>query len=136
MAATMAAIRAGLAARAATISGLRTSAYMLPKPEPQALCVLPARGEYDRTLASTDTDYYFDLWLYISPADLARAQATIDEYLAADGAKSIRAAINGDQSLGGIVDDCYVTGWSGYAQLVDVAGTQMLAATLQVRVMA
>jgi hypothetical protein len=136
MAASIAAIRAGLAARAATISGLRTYAYMAPKPEPPALCVLPTRGDYDRTMNSDDTDYQFDLWVYVSPSDLPRAQEAIDEYLAPSGAKSVRAAINADQTLGGVVDGCRVTGWSAYAQLVDVAGMQMLAATVNVQVMA
>jgi len=130
----MPAIREGLAARLATIRGLRASAYMLPRPEPPAACVLPRDATFDVTMHSDDLDLSFDCWIYCSATDIVKAQQDIDEYLAPIGARSFRAAIYGDSTLGGIVADTTVVGWSSYASLMDVAGSKLLGASLQVRV--
>lgn len=134
MTATLAQIRQGLADRLATISGLHVSPYMLPRVEAPAACVLPARAEFNQTMNSDDTDYYLDLWIYVSPTVLVQAQERIDEYLAPSGAKSFRAAVHADVTLGRIVACCYVAGWTGYATLLNVAGTEMLGASVQVKV--
>jgi len=134
MTATIAEIRQGLADRLATIAGLHVSPYMQPRVEAPAACVLPSRAEFNRTMNSDDTDYQFDLWIYCSPTVLVQAQERIDEYLAPSGAKSFRAAVHADVTLGRIVSCCYVRGWSGYATLLNVAGTEMLGASVQCEV--
>jgi hypothetical protein len=132
--ATLGQLREGLRARLATISGLRTYDEMPPKPEPPAAAVLPTGWDYGQTFDGAVT-WRFDVWLYVSPADLTRAQQRFDEYLAPTGASSIAAAIEGDVSLGGL-SGVYarVLGARAYAQLVDVAGSQLLGGSLQVEV--
>lgn len=136
MTATLAEIRQGLSDRLDTIDGLHCSPYMLPRPEPPAACVLPSRAEFDQEMNNDSTEYYLDCWIYVSPTDLVQAQKNIDLYMAPSGTKSFRAAIDGDSTLGGIVPYCYVIGWTGYGSLMDVAGSQMLGASMQVRVAA
>ena len=116
-AATLAQIRAGLETRLATIPNVTTSAYMLDSPPDLTLQVLgPDRIEYDQAMASG-----LDYWTIIvqgysgSPESKA-AQVNLDSWLARTGANSVKAAIEGDRSLGGIVDDCVVRMSSGYRQ--------------------
>ena len=132
MAATMAEVRQALADAAATVIP-RSSPYMLAKPEPPALCVIPNAITYGQTF-DNGLLVPFDLWCYCSPADLVNAQKNIDAFMAPDGALSLKTAIEADQSLGGVVDFVRVIGWLEYARLVDVAGSQLLGAALRVEV--
>lgn len=134
MTATIAEVRAGLAARGATISGLKTSPYMQPRPTPPMLCVLPVIPDTPRTFSGGE-DMEFDLWVYVQSVDLPRAQEEIDLYMSPTGAKSIKAAIDGDPSLGGLsgVHASFV-GWQQYGALVDIYGTQAFGAPCRVRV--
>lgn len=132
MASTMAQVRQALADACATVI-TRSKPYMEPKPEPPALCVIPNQVTYGQTFDNGLT-VTADLWVYVSPADLVKAQQAIDTYMAPDGALSLKAAIEADPSLGGVVDYARVIGWLEYARLVDVAGTQLLGASLRVEV--
>lgn len=127
-------VRKGLKDRLATISGLTPYATMPASPRSPSAAVIPRTRE----LLTMDGQwrYTFAVWLYINPSDLTRAQTEFDEYLTEDGAKSIEAAIEGDQSLGGIAQYAVVTGWSEYAQLIDVAGGQLLGGRIDVEVVA
>jgi hypothetical protein len=133
--ATLGEIREALRVRVATIDGLHTYRIMSLKPEPPACCVIPRSAQFSQTFDG-DVLYTFDVWVYVSPTDLERAQAAIDEYMAPTGAKSIAAAIHADQSLGGVVDYARVIGWVDYGRMLDVAGGQLLSAPLQVEVRA
>lgn len=127
-------VRKGLKDRLATIQGLEPYATMPSSPQSPSAAVIPRTRE----LLTMDGQYRyrFEVWLYINPSDLTRAQTQIDEYLTEDGSKSIEAAIEGDQSLGGIAQYAIVTGWSQYARLVDIAGGQLLGAQIDVEVVA
>lgn len=136
MTVTLAQIRQGVSDRLATISGLQASPYMRPRIEAPAACVIPSRAEFDQTMNSDDTDYHLSAWLYVSPTDLVKAQQEIDLYMAPSGTQSFRAAIDAAPTLGIPGVYCYVEGWTSYASLVDVAGSQMLGAELQLKVTA
>lgn len=131
MAATLAQIRTGLASRLASITGLRTYAYMHPKPEPPAICVSgPKSGTgYGTTLDGLWT-VLFDVWVFANGADLIRAQQTLDLYLDNSGVKSIPAAIEADPDLAGLSVSCRVVSVSEPPRLVDTAGGQLLGAAL------
>jgi hypothetical protein len=132
--ATLAQIRAGLKVRIDTIAGLRAYDLMPAKPEPPAGAVLPRRWSYRRTL-SGGVEWQFEVWVYVSPADLNRAQQRFDEYMAPTGASSIAAAIEADPTLGGLDVYASVMGADAYAQMVDMAGSQLLGGALQVEVL-
>jgi hypothetical protein len=127
-------VRKGLKDRLATINGLLPYATMPASPQTPSAAVIPRTRE----LMTVDGlyKYTFAIWLYVNPQDLTRAQTVFDEYLTEDGAKSIEAAIEGDMSLGGIAQYAIITGWSEYAQLVDVAGGQLLGGRIDVEVVA
>jgi hypothetical protein len=113
--ATLAEIRAGLEVRLATIAGVQTSAYMLDSPMPPTLQVMgPDEVSYDLAMARG-----LDLWRLIvqgfvgSPMDQG-AQVNLDEWLAPAGAKSVKAAIEADGTLGGKIQGLHVEKASGY----------------------
>lgn len=133
--ATIGELREGLRARLDTISGLRAYRRMPAKPEPPAAAVLPRTGEYEESFDGAVT-HRFHIWLYVQGADIDRGQAAIDEYLDPAGARSIKQVIEADPTLGGLECSAKVVGYEAYAQLVDVAGTQLLGTTVQVEVLA
>lgn len=127
-------LRKGLKDAVSRIEGLKSYATMPASPQFPAAAVIPR----SRALLTMDGlyQYGFAVWVYVNPTDLNRAQTHIDEYLGHDGPNSIEAAIESDPSLGGVADSVNVTGWSDYASLVDVAGTQLLGARIDVEVIA
>lgn len=129
-------IRKGLAERMHSITGLRTYAYMHPKPEVPAICISgPKVGtQYDDTFSGTWMPL-FDVWLFVNPQDLVRAQQTLDTYLDNSGTKSLRAALDADSALGGLGVSCRFVGISQEPRLVDTAGAQLLGAAVSVEIL-
>lgn len=136
MMATLAEIRQGLKERMDTISGLRTSAYMLRVPNPphamvKPLSRLPA-ADFDGNLP-----YVFQIWIYANEAGGSeRAQQVLDQYLDLEGSHSIPAAIAGDPTLGGVVSWAREAGFEEYAMWAQEAGTGIFVSILKVEVMA
>jgi hypothetical protein len=131
-------IKTGIKDRLATISGARAYATVLPNPSDNALCVVgPSRWTYS-TDFDAKTRYFFEIAIYLAPGDLVRAQTRLDAYLAPTGAASVKAAIEGGSPpgrLGGACDYARVVGGTEYGRLVDVAGSQMLYASVEVEVL-
>jgi len=115
--ATLAELRAGIETRLATIPNVVTSAYMLDNPPDLTLQVMgPDQVDYDQAAARGHDNWVFVVQGFSgSPASQA-AQMNLDEWLAPTGTNSVKAAIEGDRSLGGIVDDCWVRSASGYRE--------------------
>jgi hypothetical protein len=126
----------GLARRCETISGLRCYHVMHPKPEPPAACVAgPVRWTYDETFDGTWRPV-FEVWVFVNPADLYRAQEALFAYLAPTGTKSIPAALYADTTLGGVANDTRVLGGARPPTVTDTAGGQLLGCALEVEVTA
>lgn len=133
--ASIVALREALRVRLDTIDGLRTYAVMPAKPEPPAASVALRSAEFDLDWEG-NCKYLFDIWIYVNPADLDRAQSKLDAYLDTSGAQSVKAALEDDQSLGGIADWVKVTGWTQGPTMEAVYGGQVLAIYLACEVMA
>ena len=130
----------GLRDRLRTISGLRAYDTMAAKPEPPAACVLgpTAATEYDLTFQG-DAGLWkpvFEIEVFVSAADLGRAQQALRAYVSPAGDKSIPAAIYGDVTLGGVADFARVLRISRTPVLVETAGGQLLSTSLAVEVTA
>jgi hypothetical protein len=133
--ASVVALREQLRVRLDTIDGLRTYAVMPAKPEPPAASVALRSAQFDRDLDGNSL-FTFDVWVYVNPADLTRAQSALDAYLGTTGSQSVKAAIEADQSLGGTADYVRVTGWTQGPSLEAIYGGQILAIAMQCEVMA
>jgi hypothetical protein len=102
-------LRTGLANRLATISGLRSSAYIPDNPQPPVAVVMPGRIQYDTAFGRGSDEYSFTIMLIVGRVADRASQTTLDGYCESSGNRSVKAAIEGDRSLGGKALDCRVT---------------------------
>jgi hypothetical protein len=133
--AELAAVRDGLKARLATISGLRAHDVWPDTVNAPAALVRPIRDPIQETL-SNQQSWRFEVVLVAAPAQagMARGQDTLDPYLAAAGTLSINAALRGDRTLGGIVSTLNVEGWRDYGVLDLGIGIEYVGAIFDVQV--
>lgn len=115
--ASISSIRAGLATRLGTITGLRTSAFMPDNPNPPIAVVMPSSVSYDDTFRKGMQTYVFNVLVIVGRVDERTAQLNLDGYVSSTGSSSIKLAIEGDKSLGGVVFDTRVTEMRNYGQL-------------------
>jgi hypothetical protein len=102
-------LRSGLATRLATISGLRSSAYIPDNPHPPVAVVMPGRISYDTAFGRGSDEYQFTIMLIVGRVADRASQTNLDAYCASSGSTSVKAAIEGDRTLGGHALDCRVT---------------------------
>jgi hypothetical protein len=102
-------LRTGLATRLATINGLRSSAYIPDNPTPPVAVVMPGRITYDTAFGRGSDEYQFTIMLIVGRVADRASQTTLDGYCESSGTRSVKAAIEGDRSLGGKALDCRVT---------------------------
>jgi len=133
--ATMSQIRAGLGDRLGTIDRLRVRDYMPDSVTPPMAVVSPSQVNYDLNAQSGLTNYSFTVSLLVVRADARSAQLEVDKYIAPTGEYSVKAAIEGDRTLGGIVNTCRVTAVNNYTSQ-DVNDTLYLALDFEVEVWA
>lgn len=131
MSASLSDIRAGMAANLATLDGIQVSPYMLASPTPPALHIIPASIEYDQAMARGVDLLVFTVQVFVALGLDQAAQIKLDEYLAPTG---IKAALESDRTLGGVVADVRVSGLSSYDVVALPDRGQMLAASFRVEV--
>lgn len=129
-------MRQGIAANLATISGLRVSYYILDNPSPPVAIVAPPTIKYDQSFGRGLDEYSFQVIVLVTRADERIGQELIDSYCAPAGAGSIKAAIESDRTLGGLVADLRVTDMTGVSPTTFADGQVYLTATWAVTVYA
>lgn len=108
MAATATQVLTGLKNRLATINGLRVFSYQPPNiTAPMAFPVI-TQVNYHRAMNGGLVVYECVVYVIVGRYTDDRANADIDGYLAFSGPKSIRAAIEGDETLGGVAQSLTV----------------------------
>jgi hypothetical protein len=107
--ATVKQIRAGLADALSAIQGVQVSGYMLAAPTPP--CVFVSRGpiEYDRAMGRGHDDWTFTVTALVAFSSDRGSQINLDELVAPTGARSVKTALETDKTLGGIVDNVFVS---------------------------
>jgi hypothetical protein len=130
--ATVQQIRTGIKTRLDTIDGLRAQASWTDSVNSPAAIVVRRSTEFDTSFDAESDDYGFAVTVLIKLSN-QRAQETLDAYLAGSGASSIRAAINGDPTLGGVVDFARAAS-VGRDRIVEWAGIKYLAADVVIEV--
>jgi hypothetical protein len=102
-------LRTGLANRLTTITSLRSSAYIPDNPQPPVAVVMPGRITYDQAFGRGSDEYQFTIMLIVGRVADRASQTNLDAYCASSGSTSVKAAVEGDRSLGGKALDCRVT---------------------------
>jgi hypothetical protein len=102
MPATVSQVATGLAARLGTITGLRTYTYQPEQLNPPFAYPDLTRVQYHRAFAGGDVVMDWTIHVIVGRYLDRTAHASLDGFLSYDGASSIRAAIEGDRTLGGV----------------------------------
>ena len=110
---TISQVSDGLAARLATISGLRTASVIPDQPNPPVAVVQINNVSYDTAFKGGLTTYSFVVSVIVGRVTERQAQDRLDLYSSTSGSASVKEAIEGDRSLGGIVADTRVTEMTG-----------------------
>lgn len=133
--ASVTSVREGLDARLATITGLRHSAFAPGQVNEPHAFVIPDEPAitFDETMARGSDQMHMVIVLLVTKALDRTAQALLDAYLAGSGAQSVKAAIEGDVTLGGAADWTVVTGVPFYGPL-EYNGVTYLGARFSVEV--
>lgn len=108
------------------IPGMQASPYLLSNITPPAASVMRGPIAYDQALGGGVHTWTFLVRAYVSSVTDIGSQRLLDEYLSAEGDLSIKAAIEEDTTLGGVVSDLHVTGASGEQELVRENGGALL----------
>lgn len=140
--AAISALRDGLETRLATISGLRAHDTAPGQVNPPAAVISPGGDganepaiSFDSTMARGSDDYLFLVTLLVQFADDSSAQDKLDGYLQGSGALSVKAAIEGDPSLGGVAHFVHVREVREYGE-IEYNGVRYLGAVFVVEVTA
>lgn len=124
----------GLGERLSTIAGLTVVDYTPDKVFPPIAVVDLPEISYDSTMARGCDDGVFTITVFVSRNDAETARDTLSEYMAGSGDKSVKAAIEGDVSLGGAAQTVRVM--SATPQYIDHGNVKYLAADFTVHVVA
>jgi hypothetical protein len=133
MAATPSQVMTGLKNRLATISGLRTFNYQPSSLNPPVGFPVINSLNYHGAMRGGLVIFDCTVFVIVGRYTDDRAFTDADEYLAYSGAKSIRAALEGDETLGGVAQSLTVTSAANISS-VNVADQDFLQVALQVTV--
>jgi hypothetical protein len=109
MPATVSQVATGLQTRLATIGGLRAFTYQPEQLNPPTAYPVLNSVTYHRAFAGGDVEMFWSIYVVVGRYTDRRAFDNIDDFLAYDGVKSIRAAIEGDRTLGGVCNTLVVS---------------------------
>lgn len=129
------ALRQGVADRIATISGLNASPQVQTNPGLPTAYVVPDSADYHVQMG-TGTDWFLIVELQVGMVSDIGGQKLLDKFLSSTGADSIKAAVEGDKTLGGIAEDTLVRGFRDYGMFARAQGDQVLGARISVWVLA
>jgi hypothetical protein len=133
MSATVSQVAAGLQARLATISGLRNFSYQPEQENPPFGYPQINNINYHRAYGGGDVVMDWTVHVVVGRYTDRTAHAALDDYLSYSGAKSIRAAIEADTTLGGVCSTLIVRSGADITSL-DANGAQFLVIQLRVEV--
>ena len=102
MAATVSQVATGIRTRLATISGLRVFAYQPEQLNPPIAYPVLNSVEFHGAFNGGNVRMTWSVYVVVGRYTDQRAYDDINDFLAYSGAKSIRAAIEGDRTLGGV----------------------------------
>jgi hypothetical protein len=114
---TIQAIMEGIETRLETISGLRTAEYVPDQINPpQAVVDFPGDITYHEAFAHGKFRVDPTVMILVSKVVDRVGTAALAAYASPTGTNSIHAAIEGDRTLGGVVDDCIVVSFRRLGQ--------------------
>lgn len=108
MSATVTQIKQGIATALATIPGLRSYAYQPDNLNPPFAWPMLDTVTYNGAMRGGLITHVFTVTVVVGRAAERTAQNALDGYVAYDSATSVRAALEADRTLGGVVQNLLV----------------------------
>jgi hypothetical protein len=102
MPATVSQVAEGLRVRLATVTGLRTFSYQPEQVNPPVAFPVLESIDYHKAFGGGDVRMQFTIIVIVGRYVDRVAHANLDGFLSFSGATSLRAAIEGDRTLGGV----------------------------------
>jgi hypothetical protein len=134
--ATLEQIRLGLATNLEAIGDMQqVSPYALPQPTPPSIEIIVGEILYHQAMVDGLVQVTMIVRAYVGLALNVPAQQRLDRFLAPSGDESVKAAIEADLTLGGVVDDVTVVSASGHIVFVRESQPAMLGAEWTVTVL-
>jgi len=130
------AIATNLAPLASTGGMNKVAWYMFSNPEPPCLHIFPAAIAYDAAMKRGLDRNTFTVQALVALTSETDGQTRLDTYLASSGAASVKALVESDKTLGGLVHDTHVTRNTGYKVFVVPGRSDMLGCEWTVEVIA
>ena len=124
---TISLVSDGLAARLATITGLRTASVIPDNPNPPVAVVQINNVSYDTAFKGGLTTYSYIVSVIVGRVTERQAQDRLDAFSSTSGTQSVKEAIEGDKSLGGIVADTRVVEMTGVSAVLLGEATYLAA---------
>lgn len=124
----------GLATNLRTIDGVQVSAWMLASPTPPAIHIVPPAIDYHQAMANGFAELTFTVQAFVALASDIGSQKRLAQLRAPTGSGSIKAAIEADGTLGGIVKDSVVRSSAEPQILTLEGGRQLLVSDFEVTV--
>lgn len=134
MSATALEIREGIATALRSIPGLQASPYVLGNATPPFAHVLRGTVLYDQAMDGGTHTWTMRVRAYVALVTDIGSQTLLDEFLSPEGTRSVKAAIEVDTTLGGVVDDLHVTSATGEQEFVRDQGGPLLGSEWTVEV--
>ena len=122
---TLAGIYTGLTTALGAIDGLRVYPFPSDRIEPPAAVLSIPETGFDVTFGGRTDQWELPLWVFVARADDKASFTEMLPYMEAEGARSIRAAVEVDRTLSGNCDTVAVT--KARPMHATVAGTEYLA---------
>lgn len=130
------AVQQGLANAADTITGLRCFASLPDAINPPTFAPTEVEINYNQVFGNGMSLCTFTVGVFVSAGDSPTARAALAGYLAQSGSGSIKAALEADKTLAGVVITLNVDRVRGAYRLWNIGGTDYLGAMYDVRVWA
>ena len=133
----VAAVRTAMATALSVIPDVQVNAYALSQPTPPGLQILPPGVQYDRAMHRGLDEWVFIVQGFVAFTTDTGSQVSLDLMCAPSGASSVKAALEADKTLGGVVQSCHVLEQTpgSVVQQTNI-GSQMLLVEWRVQVLA
>lgn len=127
------AVRAGLAANADIVQGLRCYANLLDSINPPAFIVAEYEIEFDQTFARGLDVVLFTCAVRVARASERSGQNQLDGYFSGSGGGTLKQALEADKTLGGAAQTLRVERIHSYGQY-EVGEEKYFGANIDIRV--
>jgi len=128
-------IRTAMGSALSAVPGLRVREVLPSLLTPPMAVIAPNQIEYDLNAQNGLHRYTFTVSVFVVKADDRAAQLKVDPYVAPTGTGSVKAALEADRTLGGVVNTLRVTAVNNYSS-TDANDVLYLAVDFEVEVYA